>query len=156
MGSLTVVTTVTAALIPPSPAALDQINKIHEAILQFEQVPIATAHLIHGGMYARSIHLEPGTRMVGSLILRPTVLIIQGDTAVVIGDQVVELTGYNVIPGCAGRKHAFLTRGPVDMTMIFSTSAKTVAEAEDEVFAEVDQLMSRKDSSGDTITITGQ
>jgi hypothetical protein len=42
------------------------------------------------------------------------------------------------------------------MTMIFPTSAQTVEEAENEIFGEADQLLSRKDGSGDTITITGQ
>ena len=42
------------------------------------------------------------------------------------------------------------------MTMIYPTSAQTVAEAEDEIFADVDQLVSRKDGSRDQVTITGQ
>jgi hypothetical protein len=73
-----------------------------------------------------------------------------------IGDQRVELTGYNVIPGCAGRKQFFWTHGPVEMTMIYPTALGTVEEAEDEVFAESDQLMSRRDGSGDTIVVTGE
>ena len=59
-------------------------------------------------------------------------------------------------PGCAGRKQLFWTRGPVEMTMIFPTHAQTVTEAEDEVFAEAEQLQSRKDSSRNTVMITGQ
>lgn len=145
-----------AALTPPTQASLDKIRLIHEAILQFEQVPIVTSHLLHGGLYARSIHLDPETRMVGSLIKQPTVLIVSGETAILIGDRLVELTGYNVLPGCAGRKQVFLTRGPVDMTMIYATSARTVEEAEDEVFAEAGQLLSRRDGSLDQVTITGQ
>jgi hypothetical protein len=68
----------------------------------------------------------------------------------------VDLDGYNVIPGMAGRKSLSVTRGEVEMTMIFPTSATTVEEAENEIFAEADQLMSRKDGSRDTIVITGQ
>jgi hypothetical protein len=68
----------------------------------------------------------------------------------------VELVGYNVIPGCVGRKQSFVTRGPVEMTMIFSTQAENITKAEDEVFAEAGQLISRKNGSRDTITITGQ
>jgi hypothetical protein len=107
-------------------------------------------------MYVRTIRLQPGTVMIGSLIKLATVLIVNGATSVLIGDDRVELEGYNVIPGCAGRKQLFLTRGEVEMTMIFPTKAKTVEEAEDEVFAEADLLMSRRDSSNDTITITGE
>jgi hypothetical protein len=68
----------------------------------------------------------------------------------------VDLTGYNIIPGCAGRKQLSVTHSPVEMTMIFPTQATTVEEAENEICAEADQLMSRKDNSKDKIMITGQ
>ena len=148
--------TITAALVPPSPEKLNKLALVQDGLLTFEQIPIATEHLVHGGMYVRTIRLQPGTVMIGSLIKLATVLIVNGATSVLIGDDRVELEGYNVIPGCAGRKQLFLTRGEVEMTMIFPTKAKTVEEAEDEVFAEADLLMSRRDSSNDTITITGE
>jgi hypothetical protein len=133
-----------------------QLNEINKLILACPQVEIVTEHLIHGGMYARTIRLQPETKMLGSLVQRATVLIVHGDCSVLIGDRRVELTGFNVIPGCAGRKQLFWTHGFVEMTMIFPTSAQTVTEAEDEAFAEADQLISRKDGSRDTVTITGQ
>jgi hypothetical protein len=156
MSALAIPPPVTAALVPPSPAMLDKLAQAQEIILAQPQVPVATEHLFHGGMYARTIRLIPGVWMIGSLIRLATVLIVRGDCAVIVGDEQVELSGYNVIPGCAGRKQLFLTRGPVEMTMIFPTCAQTVTEAEDEVFAEAEQLQSRKDSSRDTVTITGQ
>lgn len=145
-----------AALPPASPETLEKLASINDEILRHEQVPIATEHILHGGMYARTIRLQAGIVMMGSLIKRATVLIVNGPTSVLVGDDQAELEGYNVIPGCAGRKQLFVTRGPVEMTMIFPTQAKTVEEAEDEVFAEADGLMSRKDGSSDTITITGE
>lgn len=156
MSTLTAPLSAVAALEPPSPDTLIRLNQIHERTLAFPQAEIATEHLFHGGMYARTIRLEPETLMNGSLIRRATVLIVHGACAVIAGDRLVELEGYNVIPGCAGRKQTFVTRGPVEMTMIFPTQVATVEEAEDEVFAEAEELMSRKDSSRDTIRITGQ
>jgi hypothetical protein len=147
---------ITEALVPPSSAMLQAIDRVHEQILACSQCEIATEHLIHGGMYARTIRLVPGTKMVGSLIRRATILIVQGDCAVLIGDKRIDLSGYNIIPGCAGRKQFFVTQGPVEMTMIYPTSARTVEEAENEIFAEADQLVSRKDGSRDQVTITGQ
>jgi hypothetical protein len=144
------------AMFPASPAVLEQLNEINKIILSYPQIELATEHLFHGGMYARTIRLQPGTKMMGSLIKLATVLIVHGDCSVLIGDQRVELTGYNVIPGCAGRKQFFWTHGPVEMTMIYPTTLATVEEAEDEVFAESDQLMSRRDGSGDTIVVTGE
>jgi hypothetical protein len=156
MSALAIPLPVTAALVPPSPATLDKLAQAQEIILARPQVTAATEHLFHGGMYARTMRLIPGVWMIGSLIRLATVLIVHGDCAVIVGDEQVELSGYNVIPGCAGRKQLFWTRGPVEMTMIFPTHAQTVTEAEDEVFAEAEQLQSRKDSSRNTVMITGQ
>ena len=156
MNDLAVITTITAALVPPTPAMLDKLAQAQDIMFAQPQIPVATEHLFHGGMYARTIRLIPGMWMMGSLIRLTTTLIVHGDCLVIVGDKQVELTGYNVIPGCAGRKQLFLTRGPVEMTMIFPTSVQTVAEAEDLVFAEVDCLASRKDGSRDTITVTKQ
>ena len=144
------------AMVPASPAVLAQLDEINKLILSCPQIELSTEHLFHGGMYARTIRLQPGTKMMGSLIKLATVLIVHGDCSVLIGDQRVELTGYNVIPGCAGRKQFFWTHGPVEMTMIYPTSLGTVEEVEDEVFAESDQLMSRRDGSSDTIVVTGE
>jgi hypothetical protein len=152
----TAIQTITAALVPPTPAMIAQLDEINKIILSCPQIELATEHLFHGGMYARTIRLQPGTKMMGSLIKLATVLIVHGNCSVLIGDQRVELTGYNVIPGCAGRKQFFWTHGPVEMTMIYPTALGTVEEAEDEVFAESDQLMSRRDGSGDIIVVTGE
>ena len=152
----TSIQTITAALVPPTPAMIAQLDEINKLILSCPQIELSTEHLFHGGMYARTIRLEPETSIMGSLLKLATILIIHGDCSVLIGDQRVELTGYNVIPGCAGRKQFFWTHGPVEMTMIYPTSLGTVEEVEDEVFAESDQLMSRRDGSGDTIVVTGE
>ena len=145
-----------AALVPPTPAMLEQLAEVNKLILACPQIELATEHLIHGGMYARTIRLQPDTKMMGSLIRLATILIVHGDCSVLIGDERIELTGYSIIPGCAGRKQLFWTHGPVEMTMIFPTSVKTIKDAEDLVFAEADQLMSRRNGSEDQVTITGQ
>jgi hypothetical protein len=144
------------SLLPVSEDGRAKIAAVHQAILRCPQVELATEHLLHGGMYVRTIRLPPGTKMVGSYIKVPTVLIVRGSTAVFTGDGVVELEGYNVLHGCAGRQQVFVTRSDVEMTMIFPTSAKTVAEAEDEVFGDAEQLMSRADGRRDTVLITGE
>jgi len=146
----------TAALRPASQETLDKLAIVQERLFSLDQIPVATDHILHGGMYARTIRLQAGLAMMGSLIKRATVLIVNGAVSVVAGDARMDVDGYNVFAGCAGRKQLFVTRGPVEMTMIFATDAKTVEEAENEVFAEADLLMSRNDSSGDTFTITGE
>jgi hypothetical protein len=107
-------------------------------------------------MYARTIRRGPGVVAVGSIILHATILIVNGDCSLLDGGgQTIRLTGYNVLPGLPGRKSCSFTHGPVEMTMIFPTSASTVEEAENEIFAEANQLMSRKDGSKDQVVITG-
>ena len=142
-------------LTPPSQATLDRLATIQAQMLELPQVPTAFEHVLHGGMYARTIRLAPGLLTMGSLINRATILVLQGDCSVVVGDDRVDFSGYNVLPGSPGRKQLFLTRGPVEMTMIFPTAAQTVEEAEDEVFAEADQLESRKEGNRNLVIISG-
>lgn len=143
----------TSVLTSASPAVLDRLDRAHAMISSLPQVEVVTEHLLHGGMYARTIRREPGIVAVGSLILRATILVVNGPCSMMSGDRRIDLTGYNVLPGLPGRKSFSLTHGPVEMTMIFPTSAKTVEEAENEIFAEADQLMSRNSGGKDKIVI---
>lgn len=147
---------VTPALLPPSADTLSKIAIVHEALLKCGDAPVTTEHVLHGGMYCRTIRLASGVVLVGSLIKLPTVLIVSGSMATLVGDDWIELEGYNVLPGSAGRKQLLVARSNVEMTMVFPTQAKTVEDAENEVFAEADLLMSRSDGSRDTFTITGE
>lgn len=151
-----VVTTNLGGLAPVSHDTLASIEIVHEALLQVADVEVATEHLLHAGMYVRTIRFEPGTVSVGSLIKRPTVLIVNGPCSVMGEGGWIQLEGYNVIPGFAGRKMLRVTRGHCELTMIYATRATTVEEAEAEVFAEADILLSRRGGARDTITITGE
>ena len=81
-------------------------------------VEIATAHLFHAGVYARTIRIRP-VSLTGALIRVSTVLIFSGHATVLIGGEVVELHGYHVIPASAGRKQAFVAHTDTDLTMLF-------------------------------------
>lgn len=144
-----------AILLPTSAETLKSLSAITDDLRSKPQLTIRTEHIIHGGMYIRTIRIEPYTDLMGSLITKATVLIVHGSCSVLCGDERVELEGYNVLPGCAGRKQLFTTRSRVEMTMVYPTTAQIVEDAENEVFAEADLLNSRQDGSGDTVTITG-
>ena len=143
------------ALQPATREALDWLDDVNREILKYEQCPVHTRHLIHGGMYARTIILEPDTKMVGSLIVRPTILVVNGKCSVLSGGERIELEGYRVLAGTAGRKQFFWTHGKVEMTMLVQTLAKNVEDAENEVFGEASLLISRRDGS-DSCIITGE
>lgn len=124
----------------------DEINKVtflenfSRSLCEQEEMP--TEHLIHGGMYARTLHMKAGTVMTGALLKLPTTLIVAGDCAVFIGEETIELRGYSVLPGSAGRKQAFFAHTDVSMTMLFPTQAKTVGQAEQEFTDDYELLMS--------------
>jgi hypothetical protein len=153
MSELTTVLGATPAVIPPpSPATLDALTRLQNSLLampasDFQQTPLTTEHLLHGGMYARTVRRDFDSVTIGSLINRATILIIHGPCSILIGDKRVDLDGYNVLAGLPNRKSMSVTRGLVEMTMICPTSATTVEEAENEIFAEADQLVSRRDEA---------
>ena len=128
--------------------ALVKVRTLQGAIAQLEQVNMPTEHLMHGGMYARTVRLGPGVALAGALLKVATTVIVSGDCTVFIGDESIELTGYNVLAGSAGRKQAFLTHGEVCITAIFPTSAASVAEAEAEATDEHATLQSRRQELG--------
>lgn len=138
----------------PAPAVLDGLTQLQDFLLAlpesaFPQIPLPVEHLLHGGMYARTVRRDFDSVTIGSLINRATILIVNGDCSMLIGDRRVDLTGYNVLAGLPGRKSMSIAHGPVEMTMLFTTTAQTVAEAEDEIFAEADKLVSRRIAKGE-------
>jgi hypothetical protein len=135
-------------------ALLDKLTHIQNEILEKPQVEVNTEHVIHGGMYIRTIRLDADIVLVGALVKVSTVLIVSGKTAVFTGENWIELDGYHVIPARAGRKQIFVTREETSITMIFRTDAKTVAQAEEEFTSEAEALMSRKNDN-DTVLVTG-
>src|SRR5882757_6176714 len=63
-----------------------------------------THHLLHGGMYHRTLITPPRTLIIGAIIKRPSVLSTYGDILVYIGNGTVEVSGYNILPASAGRR----------------------------------------------------
>jgi hypothetical protein len=137
-----------------SDGILANLTVIQNKLLALPQIEVQTDHIIHGGMYTRTIRLAPEVVLAGALVKVPTMLIVSGKTAVFTGESWIELDGYHVIPARAGRKQIFITREDTNITMIFRTDAKTVEEAESEFTEEAESLMSRK-SNHDTVTIIG-
>lgn len=149
--SLTIATPTLPAM---TPAAIERVNVLQSEMLKLPQVPIVTKHLIHAGMYHRTIFMPAGTALVGALVKIPTVLAVSGDALVYIGTEVRQLRGHNVIPASAGRKQAFVAVGDVHITMAFATGARTVEEAERQFTDEYALLMSHEGEN--EIVITGE
>lgn len=118
------------------------------------QDEIGTDHLIHAGVYARTITMQPDCHLTGALIKLATVLIVSGDADVYIGGEALELRVYNVVPASAGRKQLIIARTVVHLTMIFATDVKTVDAAERAFTDEHERLLSR--TSPNRTIITGE
>jgi hypothetical protein len=141
--------------LPPTPPdVLRQIELLEEKLMGDEPVEVPTEHVIHAGMYARTIVMPAEHMLLGALIKIPTLVIVLGAARVLAGDRWIELEGYNVIPASAGRKQVFVSHSPVILTMLFPTSAKTVEEAEEEMTDEAFRLLSRRQDAN-TVVITG-
>ncbi len=130
------------------------VKALGELSLQHDQLPLVTNHLIHAGMYARTIKVPEGALLTGALIKRTTVVIVSGDVTVSTGDGSIRLTGYNVIPASANRAQVFRAHADTQITCLFPTQAKTVSEAESELTDESDMLASNRNEN--IVVITGE
>lgn len=140
-----------------SDAAIDNVRRLEGLAAAQPQVPIVTEHVIHGGMYARTVCIPAGTMITGVLIKRATLLIVHGDALAYVGDDgAVRFTGNHVVPASAGRKQAFVAIEPTYLTMLFPTQSRTVEDAEREFTDEGDILLSRRAADSNRVTITGE
>ncbi len=139
-----------------TPSDIDKVRRFEAHAMEEEQVAIGTLHLLHGGMYARTIRIPAGVKLTGALIKIATILVVSGDALVFMGDSAVRITGYNTLAASANRKQAFVALVDTDLTMIFPSQAVSVAEAEDQFTDEADMLFSRKSGWQNHIVITGE
>lgn len=126
---------------PSSELAIDRVRRFGEMLLQLPQIPFVTEHLLHGGMYTRTVRLPPDTAIAAVLIKGPTVLITMGEGKIYTGEEVIHVQGYSVLPGSAGRKCACITESEFAVSMVFATTATTIEEAEKAFTDEVDLLI---------------
>lgn len=143
------------AIAQMAPSSIDQVRALEHHTEQLAQVEIPTDHVLHAGMYARTILIPAGVLLTGAHVIRPTTLVISGDVTVFVGDGTLHLAGYQVIAAAAGRKQVFLAHADTYVTMLFPTAARTVEEAEREFTDEAERLLSHRQQV-ESITITGE
>lgn len=140
-----------------SVSAIDQVRRLEGLAMQLPQVAIETGHVLHAGLYARTVRVPAGVVITGALVKIATLLVIDGDVLVHVDDgPPLRLQGHHVLPARAGRKQAFFAQADTHITMIFATAATTVAEAEAEFTDEADLLVSRRNVGSNHIIITGE
>lgn len=143
-------------ILPMSAVAIEKVKHLTAASLKLPQVEIETMHIIHGGMYARTIMIPAGVTLTGALIKIATIIVISGNVRVFMEDSTVEIEGYRVLIASGNRKQAFYALTDTWMTMIFPSKVSCVKEAEMEFTDETDMLISRKIPESNHIIITGE
>lgn len=145
------------AIQPMTSAAIARVAEFERHRMALPQVAIHTQHVLHAGMYARTITIPGGVMVTGAIIKRATTLVVSGDVLMSRGDDEGQrITGTAVIPAGAGRKQVFAAYADTTVTMIFPTGAKTVEEAETEFTDEADMLLSHRDPQTNSVIITGE
>ena len=137
-----------------TPEALERIARVEEKMRTMPQIHLQTEHVLHAGMYTRTIRLAERVAITSVLIKVPTMIVVHGNCRVYTGQAWCDLEGFNVIPASAGRKMIYITATPTQITMLFPSNAKSVEEAERQFTDDADMLLSRH-CQDDTITITG-
>lgn len=153
---MTNVVVATNRIAPMSDEAIDKVRQLEARLQSLHQLILTTDHVIHGGMYSRSLFMPMGSVLTGVLIKVPTILVISGHVTIWLDNDRTEVNGYQVFACSPKRKQAFAFHGDTHMTMLFATHSTTVEEAENEFTNEPDRLMSRKDNAINNINITGE
>ena len=139
-----------------SESAIEKVRLVQNAMLKFPQIDLPVHHILHGGMYSRSLVIPAGVAIAGAFIQVPTTLVVNGNVTVYANDQAYEIDGYQVLVASAGRKQVFVAHADTNMTMTFATGATTVEDAENEFTSEPDLLASRRHKDLNTTIITGE
>ena len=139
-----------------SESAIEKVRFVQNAMLELPQIDLPVHHILHGGLYSRSLVIPAGVAIAGAFIQVPTTLVVSGNVTVYANDQAYEIDGYQVLVASAGRKQVFVAHTDTNMTMTFATDATTVEDAENEFTSEPDLLASRRHEDLNTTIITGE
>jgi hypothetical protein len=146
----------TQQIAPMSQEAMQKVEELDMLLKQHpNQISIATDHVIHGGVYYRTLCVPAGTLLSGSLVKVNTTLVIHGDCTFYVDGEPMRFRGANIVPAFAGRKQAVYAHEDTIITMSFATDAVTVAEAEEAFTDDAYRLGSRKYPECNTYLVTG-
>lgn len=122
-----------------------KVAALEDAILHHPaQVLLNAEHLVHGGMYARTMFIPAGTVLTGALVNSDNVCVMCGDITVTTTEGPKRFSGFHVIPAPAGHKRAGFAHSDTYWTALFRTDLKEVADIEDSLTDESGRLMSRR------------
>lgn len=125
-------------------ASPELVRQLEKHLLEMPQLMIEPSHLVHGGMCARTVMLPAGIMATGAELNVNTISVFIGDLTVTTNDGTKRLTGFNVIPANAGFKRAGIVHADTWWTTIWVTDKTDVADIENEVTSEVENIQTRR------------
>lgn len=129
---------------PQPPLSLrEKVDRVERFIAAAPQVFIPVEHVLHGGLYTRTVTIPAGTYLTGAACRRDHVCVAMGDIDVTTDEGPRRLTGLNIIPVRAGMKRAGRTHADTRWALIVRTDATTVEEAEADLVEHPERLQSR-------------
>lgn len=125
----------------PDPEA---VRALERTLADLPQVDLQTQHLVHGGMYARTIFIPGGTVLTGALTKQDNVCVVVGDITVTTDEGPQHLTGFHVLPAKAGAKRAGIAHSDTWWTTLMTTEHTEVADIEQQMTDEADLLQTNR------------
>jgi hypothetical protein len=139
-----------------NPTGMAKIQDMTTIIRKAGSEKFKTKHLVHGGVYTRTVIVPTHTLFTGVLLKVPTTLIVVGKISIYVGEKTILLRGYNVLPGSADRQCAFYTHSTVGMSMSLATTATSVEEIQKEFTDETHLLVPLENTDEHEIVVTGE
>lgn len=141
---------------PMSQEAMDLVEDMNTVLQSHEhQIAISTDHVLHGGVYYRTLMIPAGVFLTGATIRVNTTLIINGKCVFYTDGPPLAIRGSAVVPAFAGRRQAVYAEEATIITMSFATDASTVEEAEEQFTPDARRLGSRSHPECNTYLVTG-
>lgn len=123
----------------------EKVAALEQQLLQMPQARLATTHVVHGGMYARTIYIPAGTILTGALLAHDNICVVMGDIIVTTDQGLRHIVGHNILPARKGFKRAGIAISGTWWTTILATELQDIQEIEDWMTAEAPMLQTRRD-----------
>ncbi len=130
------------------PSTNDAVAALGDMLLTLPQTDLSTQHLVHGGMYARTIFIPAGTVLTGALASADNICVVHGDITVTTDDGPKRLTGFNVLAATAGKRRAGVAHADTWWSTLWPTDLTSIHDIEDSLTPEADKLQTRRDLLG--------
>ncbi len=127
-------------------ANLNKIKLSNDGNYYFHE-KIVTEHYLHCGIYIRKTDVLKNNLMLGSIILKPSILIVTGNVSLIYDDREEEIIGQKIIPCFSPRQNLFLAKEDSSLISIFRSNENDIKIIEDQVYENSSELISRKTES---------